>query len=219
LLTENFDAVAPGGLPPGWTSLHGGGLNTVPWVTSNTFCGASNAAFHQNANDNPTGNPTRFERLLSPQYVVPADSDYVSVEFDVCTDTEDDPNFNVLAYDGLALRIADLTPGRTLRSVLVEAFDDEFITNGFKHYPKHLPRSNNPNYFQDMSVWAGDSGGPMHVRLRLPGMAGSTAQLRFEYTQDGIATCLDVGGGPICGVSVDNIVVKSVRETAAPIRR
>jgi hypothetical protein len=70
-----------------------------------------------------------------------------------------------------------------------------------------------------MSVWAGDSGGPWHVRLRLPGMAGSTAQLRFEYTQDGSATCLDVGGGPICGVSVDNIVVSSVRETAAPLRR
>jgi hypothetical protein len=219
LLTENFDSVAPGMLPAGWTNLHGGGLNTVPWVTSNTFCGASNAAFHQNADDNPGGNPTRFERLLSPEYVVPADSDYVSVEFDVCVDTEDDPNFNVLAYDGLALRVTDLTPGRTVRSVLVEAFDDEFITNGFKHYNKHLPRSGNPNYFQDMSVWAGDSGGPWHVRLRLPGMAGSTAQLRFEYTQDGSATCLDVGGGPICGVSVDNVVVNSVKEIAAPIRR
>ena len=67
----------------------------MPWVTSNTFCGAtSNAAFHQNANDNPGGNPTRFERLFSPNIVVPADSDYVTLEFDVCTDTEDDPNFN-----------------------------------------------------------------------------------------------------------------------------
>jgi hypothetical protein len=219
LFTENFDSVAPGTLPAGWTNLHQGGENTVPWVTSNTFCGTSNAAFHQNADDNPGGNPTRFERLLSPEIVVPGDSDYVSLEFDVCVDTEDDPNFNVLAYDGLALRIADLTPGRTLRSVLVEAFDDKFVTNGFKHYNKHLPRSGNPNYFQDMSVWAGDSEGAWRVRLRLPGMAGSTAQLRFEYTQDGSATCLDVGGGPICGVSVDNIVVKSVRETAAPIRR
>ena len=218
LLTENFDAAPVGTLPAGWTNLHGGGANTVPWVTSNTFCGSSsNAAFHQNANDNGTGNPTRFERLLSPQYVVPADSDYVSVEFDVCTDTEDDPNFNILAYDGLSLRVTDLTPGRFLRSVLAEAYDDEFTTDGFKHFPKHLPRNSNPAYFQDMSVWAGDSGGPMHVRLRLPGMAGSTAQLRFEYTQDGSATCLDVGGGPICGVSVDNVVVKSVKETAAPL--
>lgn len=219
LLAENFDAAAPGTLPAGWTSLHGGGANTVPWVTDNTFCGASNAAFHQNANDNPGGNPTRFERLLSPEYTVPADADYVSVEFDVCTDTEDDPNFNVLAYDGLALRVTDLTAGRTLRSVLAEAFDDEFTTDGFKHYPKHLPRSSNPAYFQDMSVWAGDSGGPQHVRLRLPGMAGATAQLRFEFTQDGNSTCLDVGGGPICGVSVDNVVVRSVRETAASIPR
>jgi hypothetical protein len=217
LLAEDFNAAAPGTLPTGWSSLHGGGTNTVPWVTDNTFCGSSNAAFHANANDNPGGNPTRFERLLSPQYTVPADSDYVSVEFDVCTDTEDDPNFNVLAYDGLALRVTDLTAGRTLRSVLVEAFDDEFTTNGFKHYPKHLPRSSNAAYFQDMSVWAGHSGGPLHVRMRLPGMAGSTAQLRFEFTQDSNGTCLDVGGGPVCGVSVDNVVVKSVKETAAPI--
>ena len=78
--------------------------------------------------------------------------------------------------------------------------------------------SNNAAYFEDMSVWAGNSGGRQHVRVRLPGMAGSTAQLRFEYTQDGSATCLDVGGGPVCGVSVDNVVVKSVKETAAPIR-
>ena len=63
-------------------------------------------------------------------------------------------------------------------------------------------------------MWAGDSGGQRHVRLRLPGMAGTIAQLRFEYTQDGIGTCLDVGGGPICGVSVDNITVKSVRAIA-----
>src|SRR6185503_3225081 len=38
LLTENFDSTAPGALPTGWSSLHGGGANTVPWVTSNTFC-------------------------------------------------------------------------------------------------------------------------------------------------------------------------------------
>jgi hypothetical protein len=177
-----------GTLPAGWTSLHGGGANIVPWITSSTFCGAtSNAAFHQNANDNPAGSPTRFERLLSTNFVVPADSDYVTLEFDVCTDTEHDPNFSVLAYDGLSLRILDATTGNFLRSVL------------------------------DMSVWAGDSEGAQHVRLRLPGMAGTTAQLRFEFTQDGSATCLDVGGGPVCGVSVDNIVIKSVKAIAAPL--
>ena len=219
LLTENFDATPVGALPAGWTSVHGGGLNTVPWITSNTFCGATtNAAFHQNANDNGTGNPTRFERLFSTNFIVPADSDYVTLEFDVCTDTEHDPNFEVLAYDGLSLRILDATPGNTARSVLVEAFADEFTTDGFKHFPKHLPRSGNPAYFQDMSVWAGDSEGAQHVRLRLPGMAGTTAQLRFEFTQDGSATCLDVGGGPVCGVSVDNIVINSVRAIAAPLR-
>src|SRR4029078_6793144 len=101
----------------------------------------------------------------------------------------------------------------TVRSVLAEAFDDAFTTDGFKHYPKHFPRSNNAAYFEDMSAWAGDSGGRKHVRLRLPGMCGPTAQLRFEFTQDSNSTCLDLGRGPVCGVSVDNVVVKSVKET------
>lgn len=217
LLSENFNAAAT--LPTGWSSVHGGGANEVPWTTSNTFCGArSNAAFHPNADDGPGGgDPTRWERLFSAPFVVPADSDYVTVDFDVCTDTEFDPNFNVLAYDGLLLRVTDLTTGHTLRSVLAEAFDDVFTTGKIKHYPKHLPRNSNPAYFEDMSVWAGDSGGARHVHLRLPGMAGTTAQLRFEYTQDGSATCLDVGGGPVCGVSVDNVVIRSVKDTAAPL--
>jgi hypothetical protein len=217
LLSENFEAAPVGTLPAGWTSSHGGGANIVPWVTSNTFCGTSNAAFHQNENDNGAGNPTRWERLFSPNFAVPADSDYVTLDFDVCTDTEDDPNFRIQAFDGLTLRILDATPGHTARSVLVEAYQDELTTNGFKHFPKHLPRNNNPAYLQDMSVWAGDSQGAQHVHMRLPGMAGTIAQLRFEYTQDGSGICLDVGGGPICGVSVDNLVLRSVRATAAPV--
>ena len=48
------------------------------------------------------------------------------------------------------------------------------------------------------------------------GHGGHDAQLRFEYTQDGSATCLDVGGGPICGVAVDNITIKSVRAVTQP---
>ncbi|HEX9189555.1 MAG TPA: hypothetical protein VGB87_20940, partial [Vicinamibacteria bacterium] len=60
--------------------------------------------------------------------------------------------------------------------------------------------------------WAGDSGGLKHVRMRLPGMQGSRAQLRFEYAQDSFATCADVRpGSPGCGVFVDNVVVKSVK--------
>jgi hypothetical protein len=217
LLSENFDAAPVGTLPAGWTSSHGGGANVVPWVTSNTFCGTSNAAFHQNANDNGTGNPTRWERLFSPNIAVPADSDYVTLDFDVCTDTEDDPNFQIQAFDGLTLRILDATPGHTARSVLVEAYEDELTTDGFKHFPKHLPRNNNPAYLQDMSVWAGDSQGAKHVHMRLPGMAATVAQLRFEYTQDGTGICLDVGGGPVCGVSIDNLVLRSVHAIAAPV--
>jgi len=96
----------------------------------------------------------------------------------------------------------------------VEAFADEFVTGTFFHYPKHLPRSADPAYFQDMSAWAGESQGFRHVRLRLPGMAGSTAQLRFEFTQDSFFVCSDVRPGHACGVAFDNLVVRSVKSIA-----
>lgn len=211
LLSENFDAAPPGMLPNGWQSIHGAGAITVRWTTR-AFCGGSKGAFH--ANDNVGGtfaNRTRWERLFSPVFVVPAGAEYLDVEFDVCYDTEEDPNFNVLAYDGFFLRLADLTPGRTLRSVLAEAFADQFTTGPLLHYPRHFPRSEGPEYFQDMSAWAGYSDGLQHVRMRLPGVAGSTMQLRFEFTQDGLFTCEDIRGrGRTCGVFVDNVVVKSV---------
>jgi hypothetical protein len=215
LLSENFDGVSPGTLPAGWSAAHGDGLNTVPWTTSNSFatslCGSSNKAFHPNANDGPgTSSPTRWERLFSPIVNIPANSQYVTLDFDVCYDTEDDPNFRILAYDGFFLRITDQTPGRTLRSVLAEAFEEEFTTDGFQHYPKHFPRSGDPNYFDDMSAWAGFSNGTQHVHMKLGGMAGSRAQLRFEFTQDSSGICSDVRPGHACGVSVDNVVMRSV---------
>jgi hypothetical protein len=210
LLSQNFDAGAPG-----WATAHGAGDNTVPWTLNTTFCGSSPKLFHQNANDAPAGgNPTRWERLFSPTLVIPADAQTVEVEFDVCYDTEDDPNLRRLAYDGFFLRVTDVTPGRTLRSVLAEAFEQEFTTGAIKHYPKHLPRNSDARYFENMSVWAGDSGGPQHVRLKLPGMAGSSVQFRFEFTQDSTATCADVRPGHTCGVSVDNFVVRSLRAVA-----
>jgi len=214
IFAENFDGVAPGTLPAGWVRSHAGGANVVPWTTSSTFCGTtSNAAFHQNANDGPGPGPntnTRFERLFTPLFVVPANAEYVTIDMDVCYDTEDDPNFNILAYDGFLVRVTDQTPGRTLRSVLAEAFEDVLTTGSFQHFPKHFPRSGNGNYFQDMSAWAGFSNGFQHVHMRLPGMAGSTAQLRFEFTQDSNGICSDVRPGHSCGVMFDNLVVQSV---------
>jgi hypothetical protein len=209
LLEENFEAVPPGSLPAGWTAVHGAGARTVLWTTSNSFCGGvSNGAFNENA-DTPTPR-TRWERLLGPVFAVPPDAEYVVVEFDVCYDTEEDPVLPTTGYDGFFLRITDLTPGRTLRSVLVEAFEDEFTTGGISHYPRHFPRSSNPAYFQDMSAWSGNYNGLRRVRLRLPGMAGSVAQLRFEYTQDSIFSCTVSRPSPQCGVFVDNVTVKSV---------
>jgi hypothetical protein len=214
LLAENFDAVAPGALPPGWATSHAGGNNVVPWKTSNTFCGtSSNGAFHQNENDGLGGNSVRFERLFTPVFVVPANADYVTVDFDVCYDTEDDTAFNIQARDGFLVRVTDLTPGRLLRSVLADAFADELTTGALQGFPKHFPRSSNGNYFADMTAWAGDSHGVQHVHMRLPGMAGSTAQLRFEYTQDGNANCTLPRPGHSCGVFFDNLVVRSVAST------
>jgi hypothetical protein len=219
LLNETFDGVPPGSFPPGWSSLHGAGANTVPWTTSNTFatslCGTSNKAFHANANDGPPGgNQARWERLISPILTVPASAQYATVEFDVCYDTEDDRVLPILAYDGFFLRFTDQTPGRTFRSVLAEAFEQEFTTGAIEHYPKHLPRSGDPNYFEDMSAWAGFSNGPQHVRMRLPGVAGSRIQLRFEFTQDRVGICSNVRPGHACGVTVDNVVVRSVVSVA-----
>jgi hypothetical protein len=52
--------------------------------------------------------------------------------------------------------------------------------------------------------------------MRLPGTEGSRIQLRFEYTQDQVATCADVRPGHACGVTIDNVVVRSV-VSVAPI--
>lgn len=217
LVSENFENVSGTALPDGWTAAHGAGSNTVPWITSKSFCGSSGKAFHQNAEDGPTnGAPTRWERLFSPTIVIPGDAQYVEVEFDVCYDTENDPVLRYTAYDGFFLRVTDLTPGRTLRSVLAEAFEEEFTTGPIRHYPRHLPRNDDSRYFEDMSAWAGDSEGYRRVRLKLPGMAGSTVQFRFEYTQDSNSTCADVRPGHVCGVAVDNFVVRSVRSVAPP---
>jgi len=215
VLSENFNEVGPGVLPAGWIAAHGAGLNVVPWTTSSSFCGStSNAAFHTNANDGlPNSDPARWERLLSPLFTVPADSSFVTVEFNICTDTEDDPVLPTLGYDGVFLRVTDETPGHTLRSVLAEAFEQTFTTGNVNHYPKHMPRNSDPNYFPngDMSMWSGDSLGFQHVKMRLVGMEGTTAQLRFEFAQDGGGICSDVRPGHTCGVAVDNIVVKSVK--------
>ena len=218
LLAENFDGVAPGTLPAGWAAVHvaraNGTPNNIPWTTSNSFCGTtSNAAFHVNANDvamPPAPNQARFERLFSPAFDVPAVSSYVTLDMDVCTNTEDEPFFNVQAYDGLVLRITDLTTGRVLRSNLAEAFAKEIRTGSAKHYPKHFPRFSSAVYLEDMSAWAGDSHGFQHVHMKLPGMGGSRAQLRFEYTQDSAADCTFVRPGTSCGVMVDNIAIRNV---------
>ena len=148
LLAENFDGVAPGTLPAGWVAAHGGGANVVPWTTSNTFvpsasspCNLSNGAFHQNADD---GRQLRWERLFSPTVAVPVDAEYVTLDFDVCYDTEDFPPFNVFAFDGFFLRVTDLTPGNLLRSVLAEGLCRRVHDRALPALPEALPAEQQP---------------------------------------------------------------------------
>ena len=215
IFQENFDSTAPGTLPAGWLIQHKGGNNTVPWTTSSTFNPGNNGAFHVDAADGLAGNANRWERLLSPLITVPANSEYATLDFDVMYNTQDDPDFNILAYDGFLLAIGDYGPSTSppslVRSVLAEAFEEEFTTGNSNHYPKHFPRSNSTAYLQDLSAWAGDSGGVKHVHARLNGMAGRSIRLFWEYTQDDQYTCNYVRpGAPACGVLFDNLVVQSV---------
>lgn len=221
LFAQNF--LVDGPLPAGWTTVHGGGATTVPWVTYSGFCGRR-GLFHPNAIDGP--DPTRLESALSPPIVIPANvaPNLVTLDFWMCYETEDDPDFNVLAYDGLMVRIVDETTGRVVRPVLPEAFAQEVAYDidgngqrGFG-YAKHLPRNGNPAYFQGMPVWSGSSLGARFgeklVHMVLPGMQGSTVRLSFDYAQDGSGTCTDAGhaGSPpgVCGVLVGEIRMQAV---------
>jgi hypothetical protein len=49
------------------------------------------------------------------------------------------------------------------------------------------------------------------------GTPAATTILSENFDAAPPGTCLDVGGGPVCGVSVDNLVLRSVRATAAPV--
>ena len=226
IFAEDFDSTAPGSLPQGWTTIHVGPTPPqnvtpvpagyiVPWTTDAGFCGAtSNGLFHINANDGPVPaqgavNHSRYESILSPRITIPADSQYVTLDFDICYDTEDDFEFPLTDYDGATLRIVDLTSGRTPRTALAEAFAEWIHTGDLFHFPKHFPRSGAANYFADMSNWGGDSGGFRHVSMRFNGMEGSAFMLRWDYTQDAALTCADLRFFHTCGVIVDNVVMRS----------
>jgi hypothetical protein len=216
LIQEDFESAVTPALPAGWTSVAAGTSPSVPWTTSTTLPGGAagtKAAFHTN------NSSYSFNSLRSPAVTIPAAGagavQYVTLDFDLAYSTEFDTTFNYLAYDGMTLRIFDQTPGQLGRHILAEAFAEILKTGSDNHFPKHLPRDNNQSYFQDMSVWAGDSNSVVHVSMKFPGagLAGRQIQLRFEYTDDVSFSCLDVGGTAPCGVAVDNVMLKSVVPT------
>ena len=212
LVNEDFEGVAAPGLPTGWTTAVGGGAND-PWITSNLLT-PTNAAFHDN-----DGLAAEWMRLYSPVVTVPvgAGQSYLTLDFDIVYDLEFEASKLVEAYDGLLVRITDLTTGQTVRSVQAEGFAESITTGAVNHMPKHLVRSSNPNYFQDVSVWSGKSNGVVHVAMKLPseGMTGRDIQVRFEYTEDTNTTCQGSGSAGPCGVALDNIQLRHVPLTAS----
>lgn len=233
LLAENFDTTANDTLPAGWTALHvnGPGGGPLPWTTATDFAGfpipgASGKFAYQPAWNDEVGDfdgisdpDSRIEDLRTPTVAIPANAQYVTVDFDVYYNTEDDGIQPFTAYDGFFLRIRDLG---VPRNVLAEAFAEDITTGSIKHYPRHLPRNGDDAYFEDMSCWGGFSRGWKHVSMRFPGsMAGRNVRLAWTYTQDGSVDCEggDSGDGGSCGVAVDNVVVRSYTTRSDELQR
>jgi uncharacterized repeat protein (TIGR01451 family)/uncharacterized protein (TIGR03382 family) len=213
LLSEDFESTPVGSLPDGWTSVHvnGAGPTTVvPWTTS-TALTSSNAAYHTEVGGPVTGNSMNWERLFSPLMLVPSTTapSYVTVDFDIVYNLEDEPSLRILAYDGVTLQIFDASYN-PVRSVMAEAFAEIIRTGNIKHFPKHLISRNGgySNYLDAVAAWSGNSQGSQHVFMKFPGtgMVGHQIQLRFEYTEDENTACRV----PPCGVAIDNIVVRHV---------
>jgi hypothetical protein len=189
-----------------WYSVRGGTTSAVrtPWAVNQNLTPGNNAAFHSDTAG------YGWIRLWSPYVAIPTpvDQSNVTLDFDLVYNLEDEPTKTVQAYDGMTVRITDQTTGATVRSVLAEAFATQILTGNSLHFPKHLVRDNNTAYFEDMSVWSGNSNGPVHVAMRFPGngMVGRTVQLRFEYAQDNANVC----ASGTCGVAIDNIVMNMV---------
>ncbi|WP_437930520.1 hypothetical protein WMF37_15230 [Sorangium sp. So ce291] len=210
LLREDFDAASAPALPAGWQSVRAGGSasSASTWVVAQTLTPGNNAAFHD---EQPT---MAHIALVSPAVTIPESSEnfYVTLDFDLTYALEDDPQKLVQAFDGLTLRVEDLTAGATPRAVLAEAFAERIVTGALHHFPKHLPALDDPEYLADQSVWSGSSGGRKRVSIRFPGegLRGRTVQLRFDYTQDDSKICTDAGRSGPCGVAIDNVVLAAV---------
>ncbi|WP_159396934.1 DUF11 domain-containing protein [Sorangium cellulosum] len=209
LLREDFDAASAPALPSGWRSERAGGpASAAPWVVAQALTPGDPAAFHD---EGPTAASVA---LVSPAVVIPEGSgaSHVTLDFDLTYDLEDDPQRLVQAFDGLTLRVEDVTAGAARRAVLAEAFAERITTGARHHFPKHLPALGDADYLEDQSVWSGSSGGRTHVAIRFPGegMRGRTVQLRFEYTQDESLRCTDVGRPGPCGVAIDDVELAAV---------
>jgi len=157
LLNETFTTTS---INPAWTQgpPSGGRASSATPAATGRFSRPSrrgnNAAFHSEA-------PTAYNLVLlvSPRVSIPTMplESYVSVDFDIAYNLEDDPGRQVRATMACSSR-SSILRGIHARDVLAEAFAESIRTGAANHYPKRLPRDSNPNYMDNMSVWSGRSG-------------------------------------------------------------
>jgi hypothetical protein len=216
LLSENFDAVLPPALPTGWSSVNGC-MTCSPndWTTTATnFLSAPNAAFV------PDAVFTSFGRLYGPIVAVPADAQYVDVEFDARWDLEAQDART--AFDAFSWEYQLNATGGS-RFATSEAVEFE---NRYTHY---VVRSSGVNV-GDRSGWSGNNLAFQHVRIRIVGLAGQTMIPRFSLSTDSntgasglwvdnvVITAHQVGCGTSCVTSVEEGTTRDVASGALSLR-
>jgi hypothetical protein len=177
-LAEDFDEIAPPGLPPGWvTSVSGTG---APWVTtSNSPPNAVPAdAPDDDADiaDIPNSSYPPNVSSFAPAHAGVGQAFLISTPFNVATAQAQlyfrQAYFVSNAWDGCILEIS--VGGQAYKDIVQAG--GAFTRNGYNLALK----DNNP--LGPRSAWSGDSGGWLPVFANLPANAsGQTVQLRWHF--------------------------------------
>ena len=159
---ENFDAVAAGSLPTGWTTSSTG---SNPWTTvSGGSDSAPNHAFV--ADIDSASNST----LTSPAIAVPVFTEPVTLSFRNYYETES-------TYDGGVLEIS--IGGGGFQDII--AAGGEFLSGGYNGTLDN--QTGNP--IGGRQAWSGNSGGYISTEISLPATtSGQNIQLRWRMGTD-----------------------------------
>ena len=193
---QNFNGVATGGrCRRAGCRPTSSGTTTVAWTTRNVGA-RPGARGHQQCATTHINNGLGTDPITAGTDGEARSSSfpnaqYATVDFDIAFDTEDDPGFatTVRGVGGPVQRRNTRTDEPA--PVLAEAFAERFKTGTADFYPEALSAQRQPRVPTGslwISAWAGDSragtadvGSYTRVRLKLPGMAGSTVRLLFDY--------------------------------------